>query len=72
VFAGVPALLAVDALMGLVYRTITIADVTVHVARSGRTNRVIVVFPGYIMSGATLVRAFAPHVADDDAMVVVK
>ena len=57
--------------MGLVYRTNTTADVNVTVPRSGTTHRAIVVFPGYIMPGGTLGRAFAPYVADDDAMVVV-
>src|ERR1017187_6241351 len=69
--AGLPVLLAVDALIGLVYRTNTSADVEIIAPRSGITRRAIVVFPGYIMSGGTLARAFAPYVADDDAIVVV-
>lgn len=71
VVAGFPALLTVDALMGLLYRTNTSADVSITVPRSGTTHRAIVVFPGYVMPGDTLGRAFAPYVADDDAMVVV-
>lgn len=71
ILAGLPALLIVDALMGLAYRTDTSADVKIIAPRSGTTHRAIVVFPGYVMSGATLGRAFAPYVADDDAMVVV-
>ena len=71
VLAGLPALLTVDALMGLAYRTNTSADVKINVPRSGTTHRAIVVFPGYVMPGGTLGRAFAPYVADDDAMVVV-
>jgi len=71
ILAGLPALLAADALMGLVYRTNTSADVNITVPRSGTTHRAIVVFPGYIMPGGTLGRAFAPYVADDDAIVVV-
>lgn len=70
VLAG-PALLIADALMGLAYRTSTSADVEIHRPRSGVTHRAIVIFPGYIMPGGTLARAFAPHMADHDAMVVV-
>src|ERR1035437_225288 len=71
VLAGLPALLTVDALMGLAYRTNTSAGVTIIVPRSGTTHRAFVVLPGYIMPGGTLARAFAPHLAGDDAMVVV-
>jgi hypothetical protein len=69
--AGLSTLLILDALTGLAYRTNTSADVKIIVPRSGTTHRAIVVFPGYIMPGDTLGRAFAPYVADDDAMVVV-
>jgi hypothetical protein len=71
VLAGIPALLTADALMGLAYRTNTDADVSVHAPRSGTTHRAIVVFPGYLMPGGPLGRAFAPYIGDDDAMVVV-
>jgi pimeloyl-ACP methyl ester carboxylesterase len=71
VLAGLPALLIVDALMGLAYRTNTTVDVEIIAPRSGTTHRAIVVFPGYVMPGGTLGKAFAPYVADDDAMVVV-
>jgi hypothetical protein len=54
IVAGLPALLAVDALLGLAYRTNTSADVRIVVPRSGPTHRAIVVFPGYIMPGGTL------------------
>jgi hypothetical protein len=70
VLAAFPALVILDALMGLAYRTNTSADVRITVPRSGTTHRAIVVFPGYVMPGDTLGRAFAPYVADD-AMVVV-
>lgn len=60
-----------DALLGLAYRTDTSASLTINYPRSGKTHRAIVVFPGYVMPGRTLARAFAPYVADDDAMVVV-
>src|ERR1039458_9651652 len=71
VVAGFPVLLAVDAMMGLAYRTNTSAHVTIIASRSGTTHRAIVVFPGYVMPGGPLGRAFAPYIADDDAMVVV-
>jgi hypothetical protein len=69
--AAFPALLTLDALMGLAYRTNTRANVEITVPRSGTTRRAIVVFPGYIMPGRTLARAFAPYVEDEDALVVV-
>jgi hypothetical protein len=71
ILAGLPVLLIVDAMLGIAYRTNTSADVRIIVPRSGTTHRAIVVFPGYIMPGDILGRAFAPYVADDDAMVVV-
>jgi len=69
--AALSALLIVDALISLAYRTNTTADVKIIAPRSGTTHRAIVVFPGYVMPGGTLGKAFAPYVADDDAMVVV-
>lgn len=69
--AGLPVLLTVDALMGLAYRTNTSADVRITLPRSGTTHRAIVIFPGYVMPADILGRAFAPYVADDDAMVIV-
>lgn len=69
--AGLLVLLTVDALLGLAYRTNTSASVTVIVPRSGRTHRAFVVLPGYIMPGDSLARAFALHLAENDAMVVV-
>jgi hypothetical protein len=71
VFAGLPTILTLDALMGLGYRTNTNADVSLIFPRSGTTHRVILIFPGYVMPGDTLGRAFAPYVANDDALVVV-
>ncbi len=65
------ALVTIDSLLGLVYRTDTTAKVSIISSRSGTTRRAIVVFPGYMMSGAILGRAFAKHVADEDALVVV-
>lgn len=69
--ASLPALVALDALMGLAYRTNTKADVEIILPRSGTVHRAIVVLPGYIMPGDTLGKAFAPYVEDRDALVVV-
>jgi hypothetical protein len=71
ILAGFPVLLTLDALMGLAYRTNSSADVKTIAPRSGTTRRAIVVFPGYIMPGSTLGKAFMPYVAADDAMIVV-
>jgi hypothetical protein len=57
--------------MGLAYRTDTSAEVKTIFPRSGTTQRAIVLFPGYVMPGGTLGEAFAPYVADNDAMVAV-
>ncbi len=70
VLAALPGALVVDALMGLAYRTDMDADVVVTAPRSGTTHRAIVVLPGFIMPGGPLAGAFAPHVGDDDALVV--
>ena len=69
--AGFTALLLVDALIGLAYRTNTSAAVRINLPRSGFTHRAIVVLPGYMMPGGALGEAFAPYVTDDDALVVV-
>jgi pimeloyl-ACP methyl ester carboxylesterase len=69
--AAFPALLILDGLLGLAYRTDTTAHVSVIMARSGKTHRAIVVFPGYLMPGATVGRAFAQYVGVEDALVVV-
>jgi pimeloyl-ACP methyl ester carboxylesterase len=66
---ALPTLLVVDALAGLAYRTGTTANVTIIRPRSGTTHRAIVLFPGYVMPGNTLARAFAPFVGDNDALV---
>lgn len=71
IIACLVALAAVDALLGLVYRTDTTAGVSIISPRSGTTHRAIVVFPGYMMPGTILGKAFAQHVADDDALVLV-
>ncbi len=64
-------LLAMDALLGLVYKTNTNAEILIKYPRAGIAHRAIVVFPGYIMPGDTLLRAFAPYVQDHDALIVV-
>ena len=64
------ALLSVDGLTGTVYRTGTAATVHVTASRAGAARQAVVVFPGYIMSGAQLSRAFAPFLGPGDAMVV--
>lgn len=71
IMASLVALMTVDALLGLAYRTDTNANVSIIPPRSGTTHRAIVVFPGYVMPGAILGRAFAQHVANEDALVVV-
>lgn len=71
VIAGIPFLLALDALMGLVYRTDANANVQVIFPRSDTVLRAIVVFPGHGALGSALGRAFAPYVAEGDAIVVV-
>src|SRR5439155_3308118 len=57
---------------GLFYRTDDQSKVVIVGARSGRTELAIVVFPGYIMPGDTLSRAFAPFLPVDDALIVVQ
>lgn len=39
--------------------------------RSGRTERVIVIFPGYAMAGRFVASAFKPFVGDGDALIAV-
>jgi len=60
-----------DSVAGIWYRTGTEAAVHVVPARSGVANQVVVAFPGFTMPGDLLARAFAPHLGDDDAMLVV-
>jgi hypothetical protein len=69
--AGIAFLLALDALMGFVYRTDENANVQVIFPRSGTVLRAIVVFPGHGALGSAIGRAFAPYVAEGDAIVVV-
>ena len=63
-------LFGIDILIGIGYRTGRAAVIHVTLPRSGRAAQVIVVFPGYIMPGDTLSKAFAPYVGQDDAMIV--
>jgi pimeloyl-ACP methyl ester carboxylesterase len=69
---GVLGLFLADVASGLFYRTDEQSKVVVVGARSGLTEVAIVVFPGYIMPGDTLSRAFAPFLPADDALVVVQ
>lgn len=71
IVASLLAMVIIDSLLGLAYRTDTTAIISIISPRSGTTQRAIVVFPGYIMPGAILGRAFAQHVAKEDALVVV-
>lgn len=64
-------LLALDSLAGTVYRTDFAPGTEVVPARSG-TAKLLVVFPGFIMPGRELSRAFAPHLGANDAMIVVQ
>jgi hypothetical protein len=68
---GIPSMLALDVLLGLVYRTSTRAGVSITPPRSGTARRAIVIFPGYLMPGSLLGEAFAPYVAVDDAIVAI-
>jgi pimeloyl-ACP methyl ester carboxylesterase len=68
---GLAMCVTVDALMGLTYRTNTNASIALTLPRSRTTHRAIVVFPGYIMPGELLSKAFAPYIGANDGMVVV-
>jgi hypothetical protein len=54
------------------HRRGTQARLHVTPARSGQPEQVIVAFPGYTMAGSLLSAAFAPHLGEHDAMVVVE
>src|SRR6266536_1667132 len=54
------------------HRRGTQARLHVTPARSGKPEQVIVAFPGYTMAGSLLSAAFAPHLGEHDAMVVVE
>jgi hypothetical protein len=69
---GVLSLILADVVSGLFYRTGDQSEVLTVGSRSGRTDLSIVVFPGYIMPGDTLSRAFAPYLPADDALIVVR
>jgi hypothetical protein len=66
------ALLVTDCIEGQWYRTDTAAQLHVIKPRSGTTKEVLIVFPGYIMPGDLLSRAFAPYLPGDEAMIVVQ
>ncbi|HYQ66137.1 hypothetical protein [Actinophytocola sp.] len=66
------AVLLVDLLLGLGYRTSTDSGVVVTAPASGTAHQALVVFPGYSMDGEVLSEAFAPSLGLDDAMVVAR
>lgn len=60
----------VDSLVGaFFYRTGTDAQIEIIRARQGRTERAIVILPGYAMDGTVVGKAFAPFVMNGDALV---
>jgi hypothetical protein len=71
-FSLVVALLGIDALAGVFYRTGNAAGLVTVGARSATTREALVVFPGYGMPGNLLGKAFAPYLPDDEAMIVVR
>jgi hypothetical protein len=60
-----------DAFAGRWHRRGTVARLHITPARSGSPEQVIVAFPGYTMAGSLLSAAFAPHLGEHDAMIVV-
>jgi len=66
------AFIIVDTVAGRWHRSGTVARLHVTPARSGTPGQVLVAFPGYTMSGELLGAAFAPHLSEHDAMVVVE
>jgi hypothetical protein len=69
---GVLSLIVADVVSGLFYRTDDQSKVLTVGSRSSRNELAIVVFPGYIMPGDTLSRAFGPYLPADDALIVVQ
>jgi hypothetical protein len=61
-----------DGFLGLFYSTNTSGRVIVTPSHSRTTKQAIVVFPGYVMSGQVLTKAFEPYLSHDDAMVTVQ
>lgn len=65
-------LIVVDSLVGaFFYRTSVEAHVFVTPAAQGQAKRVIVILPGFAMSGRLVAEAFAPIVSTTDALIAV-
>lgn len=60
-----------DGLLGLGYHPSTTVRVVVTPAASGSVDEALVVFPGYASDGTVISRAFAPHLNENQAMIVV-
>ena len=65
------ALVGVDAVSGIFYRTSTQSSVGVFRHGTAAVQRVILVLPGHLMSGRGVGEAFQPYLADGDAVVAV-
>jgi pimeloyl-ACP methyl ester carboxylesterase len=65
------AVLAVDSLAGLAYNTSTTVAVVVTKPPSGQVNEALVVFPGYAGPATPISHAFASHLGQQEAMIVV-
>ena len=63
------ALIGVDAVSGIFYRTSTQSSVGVFRHGTAAVTRVIVVLPGHLMSGRGVGEAFQPYLADGDAVI---
>lgn len=64
-------LMTSDAILGFFYRTGVEAKIEIIGPRVGVAQRAIVIFPGYVMPGTIVGKAFAPYIQEDDALVVV-
>jgi hypothetical protein len=69
--SAVVVLLVTDSAIGLGYRTSTQAHIYVTASRVKPAHQTLVVFPGYLMPGDILSRAFAPFLEPGEAMMVV-
>lgn len=68
IFVG---MIAIDCLTGTWFRTGTRATLAV-IDSSESIEQLLIVFPGFAMPGDSISRAFAPHLAVQDAMIVVQ
>jgi hypothetical protein len=65
-------LLAVDCVAGALQRRTSRSRLHVTAARTGATEQVLIVFPGFAMPAEPLSRSFAPFLSDTEGMVVVE